>query len=187
MLSNIIEDERIESLLGDIYIGTKKRFDEYKVDIGASYKEKPKDPCGAILCVRFGREDLCPKEWRDEAKRALRDVKMTGKDGLLTTGERYVKKIVHPWLIENGYKIPIIYVSSGACGKNAKKFNDKCDHRMLGNETFEKKPPKEAKDLSACKKQGKKDVEEVVNNMEKQSRKLHEEPSTTWVFRLLFI
>jgi len=49
MLSNIIEDERIESLLGDIYIGTKKRFDEYKVDIGASYKEKPKDPCGARL------------------------------------------------------------------------------------------------------------------------------------------
>jgi len=52
MLSNIIEDERIESLLGDIYAGTGKEFQKYGEKIGQSYKKldaKDENPCNALI------------------------------------------------------------------------------------------------------------------------------------------
>ncbi len=181
MLANVIEDERIESLLGDIYHGTWKRFVQYKSDVGKGYVQpKDIDPCNAILCVRFGRIDLCPKEWRKEAIKALRDVEMTGMNGLLTCGERYVDKIVYPWLLKNGHTIPIRYVMDGSCMKKTKDFNGKCDHRMLGNDAEDgKDTPKKAKSLDDCKKEGKNDVKKCVGDMEKHARTLKEKPENT--------
>lgn len=177
MLSNVIEDERIESLLGDIYVGTGRRFTDYKKALAPTYKEKAKDPCSAILLMRFGRPDLVPKEWRPQCAKALNDVLMTGKDGLLTCGEEFVDKLLHPWLLKNGYKIPIVYVTGGDCGKMAGDFNGKCDHRMLGNDSGDKaKAPKKAKSLSDCKKQGGQEVQDVSDEMEKSSRTLKEAP-----------
>jgi len=174
MLANVIEDERIESLLGDIYHGTGKRFVQYKKAIGEKYeKMKEPDPCGGILCVRFGRIDLCPKEWRKEAIKALEDVRMTGKNGLLTCGERYVDKILYPWLLKNGHTIPIKWVTSGGCFTKAKDFNGKCDHRMLGDDG--EPAPKDVKSLDECKKDGANDVKKCIGDMEKHARKLGEE------------
>jgi len=179
MLSNIIEDERIESLLGDIYAGIGKDFEKYGELIGKSYKaldKKDQNPCNAILCVRFGRIDLCPKEWRKEAIKAIEDVRMTSKHGLLTCGERYVDKILYPWLLKNGHTIPVVYTMTSA-GNQATDFNGKCDHRALGNESDEKgNAPKKAKSLKDCKEGGEDDTNKFRENAEKHARERHTKP-----------
>jgi len=104
--ANVLEDERCESKLGDVYIGTGKRFDTCKEKLGKALDYESPDPCSALLAQRCGRADLIPKEWRNACKEAIDGVRMTDKYGLLLVGDKFIDTVLNPWLIENGKKIP---------------------------------------------------------------------------------
>jgi len=90
MCANVLEDERVESKLGDVYIGTAKRFTKTTKKIGENFTYTPPDPCSALLATRMGRLDIVPEEWKDACKEAIEGVRMTDKYGLLITGNKFI-------------------------------------------------------------------------------------------------
>ena len=50
---NIIEDQRIESLMAKLYLYNKKRFYKAKVNVGREYQWKLDSPLHVLDCVRF--------------------------------------------------------------------------------------------------------------------------------------
>jgi len=199
MASNVIEDERMESLMGDLYAGTGKRFDEYKKKIGKGYGGKQHEdkygnnqvqesevgkatnPVQALLYERFGRSDLVPKKWKKICKECIDDVRMTGREGTITVGDKFISEILNPWILENGKESPKGPTKTSGAGNQkgkgqgkidkggdmAKQFNDKCDHKGLGN------PPKtidKAKSLEQVKKDGEKEIEALKEKIDENNR-----------------
>ena len=95
---NILEDQRIESLMAKLYLYNKKRFYKAKIIIGrrldghsylkANMTNESKD---MVYCVRFGRDDLVEKnimfpsqkKEHDLIKKVLTEVEGTGQRGAL--------------------------------------------------------------------------------------------------------
>ena len=204
MASNVLEDERMESLMGDLYAGTGKRFKEYKKKIGKGYGEKQvvnqwkqeereKAECGkainpvqAILYERFGRSDLVPKKWQKICKECIEDVRMTGREGTITVGDKFISEVLNPWILENGQESSKSPNGKGKgngkgegkmqkSGDMAKQFNDKCDHKGLGNppETIEK-----PKSLNEVKKEGQKEVDNLKEKIDENNRKAQTKRNT---------
>ena len=82
---NVLEDQRIESMMSRLWLANKERFDKAKRNRGKLHKRCPNNPVDKMLNIRFFREDLV-KEQRDfkAFKQALEDVVDTGRMGGLT-------------------------------------------------------------------------------------------------------
>ena len=88
---NLLEDQRIESLGGSMWLGTGKRFLKMRKKRGVIMQEEQKgnystdiSPAELLLYIRFmqGKNYLSNKYFL-EMKQALEDVEMTGKWGSL--------------------------------------------------------------------------------------------------------
>ena len=88
---NILEDQRIESLMSNLYLYNKKRFYKAKLNVSKDMVFDPDmySPLHALYCLRFLREDLSGVEnfhWHEEyevAGKILREVEGTGQHGAL--------------------------------------------------------------------------------------------------------
>jgi len=207
MTSNIIEDERMESLMGDLYQGTGKRFDTYKKAIGKGYGKrytkpdefgrktsekfetnKASNPAQAILYERFGRSDLIPKKWQKICKECIEDVRMTGKEGTITVGDKFITGLLNPWLLDNGKIVPkqqgkgkgqggvgngIGKIQEG--GDMAKDYNDQCDHRGLANPKQNIGKPQTVEE---AKQKGQQEVDDLKGKIDENNRKARSKKNT---------
>ena len=92
---NILEDQRIESLMAKLYINNIRRFYKAKIITGrkldTASKFYPENPTDMVYCVRFGRDDLIEesimfpsqKEEHDLIKKVFKEVEGTGQRGAL--------------------------------------------------------------------------------------------------------
>ena len=94
---NIIEDQRIESLMAKLYLYNKKRFYKAKLHVGREYRCMAYTPFLVLEYARFLRDDLIDKDspppndpylipsdkCYDMVKKILNEVEGTGKRGAL--------------------------------------------------------------------------------------------------------
>lgn len=82
---NVLEDQRIESLMAKLWLANGKRFRQTKRKLGKLRKEKiTKNPVDQLLMIRFYRTDLTEKtKYYKELKLALDSVENTGRYGAL--------------------------------------------------------------------------------------------------------
>ena len=79
---NIIEDQRIESLMANIWLANQKRFIRARTNRGKLHSKCNDNPIDTILNIRFCREDLAKnRKHFKEFKQALEDVENTGRMG----------------------------------------------------------------------------------------------------------
>ena len=79
---NIIEDQRVEDMMTNIWLANKKRFTKARRNRGKMHVKCADNPIDVMLNIRFFREDLVKrkKNWK-EYKQALEDVVGTGRMG----------------------------------------------------------------------------------------------------------
>jgi hypothetical protein len=97
---NILEDQRIESLMGSIYLGTGKRFKQSRRRLGSKKptEHKSKDPLDALHCAREFREDAITRRFTI-AKDVMKKVEKKDCDASILLAKHYIKTVVNPWLI----------------------------------------------------------------------------------------
>lgn len=200
---NLIEDQRVESMMGDIYAGTNNRFLEMREKLGkrifGNTKDKIQDPINALQASRFFKEKLVGRDYK-EAKEIMDDIQLTGRGGGIVLTKKYIYEVLNPYLRK--INIPDIKehgdcCGNGICGKpsnamkelaqRCEKLNDKSDHREFGT------PPKELgtetdeqdldiKDTSVdnLKKSGQKDLDKAREDLERVSRSFGKETSMAY-------
>jgi Mg-chelatase subunit ChlD len=92
---NILEDQRIESLGGEIWIGDRIGLAKTKRLVGATM-ESADTPLEALLASRFERSDLIPEELKG-VEQFIKDVEKTSVTGGLVLAKRFVDQILVPW------------------------------------------------------------------------------------------
>tara|TARA_B110001454_G_scaffold217204_1_gene242004 strand:- start:32 stop:1735 length:1704 start_codon:yes stop_codon:yes gene_type:complete len=104
-MMNVLEDQRIESLMKRLWLANKKRFVRARTNRGKLHKECNDNPVNVILNIRFYRDDLAKKHDNfDDYKKALDDVENTGNLGALIVLKK-LKPSLDKWLkinIEKG-------------------------------------------------------------------------------------
>ena len=81
---NVLEDQRIESMMARLWLANDDRFDKAKKNRGKLHKKCPNNPVDKILNIRFFREDLVKNDKHFKVfKEALEDVVDTGRMGSL--------------------------------------------------------------------------------------------------------
>ena len=99
---NILEDMRIESLLGKIKIGSRSRFNETRKSLGLNpqiIKDIPTDPINALLASRFFRSDLVNLSAFKIANDYINRSEFLDPKGSLLLSKEYFDKVVLPYLI----------------------------------------------------------------------------------------
>lgn len=92
---NILEDQRIESLGGEIWIGDKIGLAKTKRLVGATM-ESASTPLEALLASRFDRSDLIPEELKS-VEQFIKDVEKTTVTSGIVLAKRFVDQILIPW------------------------------------------------------------------------------------------
>ena len=99
---NVIEDQRVESLMGKIYIGVGKRFESMKKDMGLMKDENTSisSPIDYLHLARELRPDLVPNDM-GIANKVMEQVKQ--KDSLATVllAKKFINNVLNPWILEN--------------------------------------------------------------------------------------
>ena len=98
---NILEDQRVESLMGSIYLGTGKRFKQTRRRLGSmkAPDHKAKDPLDSLHCAREFREDSVPRQFT-EAKNVMEKIAKKDSDASIILAKHYIKTTVNPWLLK---------------------------------------------------------------------------------------
>lgn len=131
---NTFEDQRVESLMGQIYAGTNMRFVEDREQKGKKLDKKYSgNPVFDLYSARLGRNDLCKTK---EAKKLIKMVERKDVEASLIVTKEYVTNTVKPYLL--GLLPPMADTSNEAEGKRREasgveyqcaQSNRKCDHR----------------------------------------------------------
>jgi len=206
---NLIEDQRIESMLGDIYEGTNNRFLEMREALGyriyKDMKDKVDDPIHALQASRFFNEHLVPDKYK-EALSTMEDVKLTGRNGGIVMTTKYIENVLKPYL--KSITIPNIKEHRGCSGcngtgrgcskslsklsnmgKRCERDNSNCDHRGFANvkqESDEEGDIDEGigddleSDVDSLKNQGQKELDKAREDLERVSRSWEKEKSLTY-------
>jgi|21_taG_2_1085346.scaffolds.fasta_scaffold00039_49 uncharacterized protein with von Willebrand factor type A (vWA) domain len=175
---NIIEDHRVESLMGAIYLGTGKRFVQARKRMGKLKPEshKAKNPIEALHCAREFRNDCVTRTFGD-AKYVIDKIQKRDNDASILLAKHYIKTTVNPWLKkqfngmnpQGGASDPKKPITSkpklDALFKKQFKENRKCDHRELTNkkeleEETEQDMREKMKDFNS---KNKKDIEKQLD------------------------
>ncbi len=166
--TNIIDDERVESLMGEVYMGTGKDFKERSKTLGLAFHKEAKDPISALFMSRFKREDLIPDEYKGAIK-ALEDVRLTEKEGTLVVSKKYIEDYVVPYVLKNlpdkespTSKLQDVF---DECSYKSKT----CDHNALVSGSEIDKELLES-DLEELKEKGITKVGKVKDKIEQQAR-----------------
>jgi uncharacterized protein YegL len=121
---NVLEDQRVESMMARLWLANDDRFDKAKRNRGKLHKKCPNNPIDKMLNIRFFREDLVKKQ-RDfkVLKQALEDVIDTGRMGGLVVLAQ-LKPIIDSYFppIDKPPKVPKGRINVGASDK---KTDDK--------------------------------------------------------------
>lgn len=81
---NVLEDQRIESLMGRLWLANIKRFKTARRKLGKLHKKVTSNPVSILLMMRFLRPELVKKaDHFEELRTALKSVENTGKYGAL--------------------------------------------------------------------------------------------------------
>jgi hypothetical protein len=95
---NVLEDQRIESLMAKLWLANEKRFIKARTNRGKLHKECTANPVDILLNIRFFREDLaCEHNHFDEYKQALEDIHVLGRLGALIILKK-LKPIIDEWV-----------------------------------------------------------------------------------------
>ena len=148
---NILEDQRVESLMGKIYLGTGKRFKQSRKRLGQMKPEshKTKDPLDALHCAREFREDSITRRFK-EAENVMDKIALKDSEASIILAKHYIKTVVNPWLrtqlknfdkkattqqsMKEDPNKPITATPKfNKAFKNAFVENRKCDHRELSD------------------------------------------------------
>ena len=105
---NILEDQRIESLGGQLWIGTGKRFEKMREKRGKILQKEQKgnystdvSPVDLLLYIRFKQgENYLSNKYFLAMKQALEDVALTGSKGSIKTMLK-IKPILDEWWKDN--------------------------------------------------------------------------------------
>lgn len=177
---NIIEDQRIESLMGQIYLGTNKRFKKTREKLGKSCVPA-NDPVNALLFTRFMRDDLVLPDF-ELAKQIIKDVELQSPEGGVILTIEYIRKVINPYLqksvndipkLPNGDLVTSVGEVNGDLEEavhSSKKMNSRCDHQDISRpmtleeqQNIEKGMPI----LEELKAKGELLVEEVKEELQK--------------------
>lgn len=127
---NLLEDQRIESLLGSLYAGTGIKFDKSLRELGKKLQPiKIVNPLWSLQAARFYREDLVHKDHSLGIELMAR-VKLTGKSGALIYARKYCKEVVNP--IIDKLELPECPVAPRLSMEEGKSWETKIDKE--GNE-----------------------------------------------------
>jgi hypothetical protein len=97
---NVLEDQRIESLMSRLWLANKKRFVRARTNRGKLHKECNNNPVNIILNIRFFRDDLVKKhKYYKKYKQALEDVCGLGRLGALILLKK-LKPMLDEWLVQ---------------------------------------------------------------------------------------
>lgn len=97
-MMNVLEDQRIESLMAKLWLANSKRFIKARTNRGKMHKSCSNNPVDIILNIRFFREDLAKKhKYFNEYKQALEDVHELGRLGALILLKK-LKPIIDEWI-----------------------------------------------------------------------------------------
>ena len=81
---NVLEDQRVESMMARLWLANDDRFDKAKKNRGKLHKKCPNNPVDKMLNIRFFREDLVKRDKHFKVfKQSLEDVVDTGRMGSL--------------------------------------------------------------------------------------------------------
>jgi len=81
---NVLEDQRVESMMARLWLANDDRFDKAKKNRGKLHKKCPNNPIDKMLNIRFFREDLVKNDKHFKVfKQSLEDVVDTGRMGAL--------------------------------------------------------------------------------------------------------
>ena len=81
---NVLEDQRVESMMARLWLANDDRFDKAKKNRGKLHKKCPNNPIDKMLNIRFFREDLVKNDKHFKVfKESLEDVVDTGRMGAL--------------------------------------------------------------------------------------------------------
>ena len=169
--TNIIDDERIESLMGEVYIGTGKDFKEKAKELGLVFTKTSENPVSALFMARFKRLDLLHKKYKD-AEKVMEDVRLTEKEGTIVVSRKYIEDLVIPYILDNlpnkdGTKpTPALQALFDECRYQAKK----CDHKNLSSGGVADKSAINSGDISKLKEAGLTKVGDIKDKIEKQAR-----------------
>lgn len=95
---NILEDQRIESLMANLWLANEKRFIKARTNRGKLHEVCSDNPVDIILNIRFFREDLASEHKHfEDYKKALEDVHSLGRLGALILLKR-LKPIIDEWI-----------------------------------------------------------------------------------------
>jgi len=98
-VSNILEDERIESLGGELYIGDRIGLNKIKSELGNEMTQVD-NPIDALLAMRFKNPAIVPEEFAI-ASQYIKDVAFTSPDATIILTKKYIDEVVIPWIIKN--------------------------------------------------------------------------------------
>jgi len=187
---NVIEDQRIESLMGDVYLGIGKRFRQMRKRLGSlkSKTHKTPNPLDALHCAREYRDGAIDKDFK-MASNIMEDIELKDGEASILLAKEYIDKILNPWIIHqlqncknpfpeskakpvNGqFKIDPngdITCSAKLDGAFKQAFNDNrsSDHREIDNELTDEQR-KQIQDALDKQKEG--ELAEALEQSEKNA------------------
>lgn len=169
---NVIEDQRVESNLGNIYLGMDKEFKEARKNIGKSSQEG-QSPLHHIYNKRMYRDDLIPKEYIKDVTDIIQRVELTSGEASIILSESYIENSVFKYMEEHTTKTKdgtcvgdneLDKAIEWACNMYSKSDNNKYSRGRGNAKTIQDK------DIKITKKRGQKDINELKHKIEKFAR-----------------
>ena len=99
---DILEDERVNSLWSDLYIGTSQDYDKCKKKVNQTLKGEPKNPLDA-LWYSYNGKHFDKQPMSEIADKFIAAVGGTDYPGALQLTKDYFQNVFLPWLIQQKF------------------------------------------------------------------------------------
>ena len=144
---NVLEDQRVESMMARLWLANDDRFDKAKKNRGKLHKKCPNNPIDKMLNIRFFREDLVKKDKHFKVfKESLEDVVDTGRMGALVILAQ-IKPIIDSYF-KTPDKPPKVPKGKINVGASDKKTDDKITDSITDVTDQHKPSPDDGSDSS---------------------------------------
>jgi uncharacterized protein YegL len=96
-----LEDQRVESIMGSIYLGVGKRFQEARREEGKTLQpmESPAEYLNAVRCYKDNL--ILDKNAKVVAQKIMKRIEKKDKLSTVVLAREYIKEIVNPWILDN--------------------------------------------------------------------------------------
>lgn len=117
---NVIEDQRVESLMSQIYRGVGTRFQSMRKTMGENKTDSDiKSPIDYLHLAREFRDDLIPENMK-LAKEIMQKVEGRDKVATVVLAKEFVRNILNPWILNNLTNTKTPKTQNGKRGKTTK-------------------------------------------------------------------